>query len=147
MLDVDRYNDLALVVALSDSETGSPSVALYLHEDIFQFENEEWRYLSGARGILAHDPFVDRVASLDRSGLVIRAQGSVQVQNGGQHISYAIISTSSLVSTVEIVRGGHLRSADVGAGPGWFGVVWSADVQPQVAAFGPDGEILATLSL
>jgi len=127
-LDVDRYNDRAVVLGLFRGLTSG------FHSDIFVRREGRWDYRAGGGG--GSDAFRVRwqVGPHPSAPLQARTKGWIL---GG--LCHAAILCMPEVHTVTIERPQGLRRADVSRGPGWIGIVWPEGDEPTVRAFGSNG--------
>jgi hypothetical protein len=146
VVDVDRYDDLALVTA-AIADGGSDDGPL-LVENVFRREEGIWRGLggwgsgSGSDPLLARREWREPEQSLRLSGLGRHSPGGKRRSRG---VCHATLSCSLAVSSVIVERPGKRREADVSEGAGWIGVVWPDGSEPTVSAFDTAGHQIGVL--
>jgi hypothetical protein len=134
--DVDTYDGLALVVGYGRTRKGRE----VLGSDEFQ-QNEvgTWEHLTGAA--VAWSPTRRWDLASGREALHLRMAGSSGESpfDDRRQRSFAVFLSGPAVAKVEIERRHGVRIADVSAGPGWFGVLWTPDDSVVVAAYTATG--------
>ena len=134
--DVDKYDDLAVVIGYGRNRKGRE----VLGSDEFQ-QNEAgaWEHLSGGGSGWLPQQRWD--LPTEREALQVRTVGSSGESpfDARRKFSFAIFLCGPAVSTVEIERRSGNRIADVSAGPGWLAVLWTPDDPAVVRASTADG--------
>jgi hypothetical protein len=134
--DVDKYDDLAVVVGYGRNRKGREVLGF----DEFQ-RNEAggWEHTGGGgSGWLPRQRWELQEA---RDALHLQMQGSTGQSpfSVRRPSSFAVFFCGPAVTTVEVDRRHGPRAADVSAGPGWLAVLWTPDDAAQVTAYAADG--------
>lgn len=141
VVDVDRYQDFAVVVAAIAAPARGPGPALC--RTVFRREGESWRVLGAGAGGSGVDPLLERAACTDP--LAIRSRGWVRLPHDRRkRLCHATVLCSSAVVRVLVRRPGSERDA-VMTGAGWLGVVWPQGSEPSLAAVDAAGKQIAAL--
>ncbi len=129
-LDVDRYDDRAVVLGWSRGPSGGG-----LNANVFIRRNGRWEYRGGGGGGGA-GLFKERwrIRRHESAPLDVQSKGWIF---GG--LSHATILCLPQVYTVTIERSQGLRHADVSQRPGWIAIVWPDGDEPLVRAFDASG--------
>lgn len=135
VIDVDRYDDLAVVTAaIADDSTGEGPL---LVERMFRWEEGGWRSLggwgsgSGSDPLLVRQEWRDPEHSLQLHSLGWSRRGG---KRGRRVICHATVLCSPAVISVTVERPTRHRRADVTKGPGWIGIIWPQGFEPRVTA-------------
>ena len=144
-LDVDRHQDLALVVGYGPTRLNDD---LVLGVDAFHgLEKGQWKHLGGAG---SGTPLEQRQQlSKGRQELHVRVGGSAGeflLEERPQY-SYKVFLCGPEVANVRVQRSHGIRTADVTSGPGWLGILWTPDDPATVSAFTADGTQTFTWTL
>lgn len=130
--DVDRYDGLAVVVGHGRNRKGRE----ILGSDQFQRNGAgRWEHLTEAS--TAWSPTPRWEVPWDRESVQLQMRGSSGASpfDDRRSFSFAVFHCGPAVMTVEIYRRHGIRVADVSAGPGWLGVLWTPDDPAVVSAY------------
>lgn len=134
--DVDKYDGLAVVIGYGRNRKGRE----VLGSDEFQRnQTGAWEHLAGGASSWSPMPRWDLPSGRDE--LHFRMGGSLSESpfDSRRKFSFAVFLCGPAVTTVEVSRRLGIRTADVSAGPGWLGVLWTPDDPALVAAQAADG--------
>jgi hypothetical protein len=134
--DVDRYDDLAVVIGYGRNRKGRE----VLGSDEFQRDGAgTWQHLSG--GGSGWSPRLRWDLPEARDALHYRMGGSSGTSpfDDRRPFSFAVFLCGPAVTTVEIVRKHGIRTADVSSGPRWLTVLWTPNDPADLAAYSADG--------
>jgi hypothetical protein len=131
-LDVDRYGDLAMIVAfgpLPGVETEGVAGATFAKD-----RTGTWRRRNGGgSGYRSNER--SHVPDETSCELLLKVHAG-----WGSHPTDAIFLCGPEVARVDVKRRNSLRTADVSEGPGWLGIIWPPDDPPLVRAYDAGGE-------
>jgi hypothetical protein len=147
IVDVDRYDDLAVVTAAVAEAPGGHGPTL--RASVFRWEDGTWKWLGGGGVGSRSDPLFARQESGDNDrGLRVASKGwhGPRQRGGFKPACDAMLWCSPAVSSVRVDRPSHRRVADVGTGPGWIGIVWPEGSEPSVSAFDAAAKQVAVLA-
>jgi hypothetical protein len=135
-LDVDRHDDLAVVVGFGPNRHGTDVLGA---DEFKRTETGEWDWLSGGGG--SHDLGERSRPTIDRQTLHLRMSGKSgwTPLEPRLWIEQAVFLCGPDIDSVEIRRRGGVRIADMRTGPGWLGVIWAESDPPEVVAFTAQG--------
>jgi hypothetical protein len=130
--DVDKYDGLAVVVGYGRNRKGRE----VLGSDEFQ-QNEAgtWEHLTGGGSGWSLGQRWDLQDARDALHLQIGGSSGRSPFDARREFSFAIFLCGPAVTTVEVTRRQGIRIADVSAGPGWLGVLWTPDDPAGVTAY------------
>jgi hypothetical protein len=134
--DVDTYDGLALVVGYGRNRKGRE----VLGSDEFQ-QNEAgtWAHLAGSASAWSPTQRWDLPSARDELHFRMGGSSGGSPFDARRRLSFAVFFCGPAVTTVEVTRRRGIRTADVSAGPGWLGVLWTPDDPAVVAATSADG--------
>lgn len=146
VIDVDRYDDLAVVTAaIADDSTGDGPL---LVESVFRWEKGRWRSLGGWGSGSGSDPLLERQKwgdpehSLQIIGLGSNSPGGKERR---RVVCHATVLCAPAVNSVTVERPTSHRRADVSEGPGWIGIIWPQGSEPRVTALDAASEQIGVL--
>jgi hypothetical protein len=134
--DVDKYDGLAVVVGYGRNRKGRE----VLGSDEFQ-RNEAgtWEHLAGQGSAWSPTQRWDLPSPRDELQFRMGGSSGESPFEARRKLSFAIFLCGPAVTTVEVHRRHGIRTADVSAGPGWLGVLWTPDDPALVTAYTADG--------
>ncbi len=147
VLDVDRYDDLALVTAaIADVVTDDRPL---LVDKVFRREEGLWQSRGGSGSGSGSDPLLAR-REWQEPDQPLRLAGLGWYSRGDKRrskpVCHGTLACSPLVTTVIVERPGNHREADVSEGAGWIGMVWRQGSEPRVTAFDAEGNQIGSSS-
>jgi hypothetical protein len=134
--DVDTYDGLALVVGYGRNRKGREVLG---SDEFHQNEAGRWEHWSGAASAWSPTQRWDVPSGRDQLHLRMRGSSDVSPFDARRRLSFAVFFCGPAVTTVEVTRRRGIRTADVSAGPGWLGVLWTPDDPALVTATSADG--------
>jgi hypothetical protein len=135
--DVDTYRGHALVVGYGRNRKGRE----VLGTDEFQQNGVgRWEHLTGTGSGWLPAQRWDMVEA--RDALHLRLSGSTGTSpfDARRPFSFAVFMCGPAVARVEVDRRHGARAADVSAGPGWLGVLWTPGDPATVSAYTAVGQ-------
>jgi hypothetical protein len=150
-LDVDRFREFALVTGAGYDEDHDS----WVYQALFHMQQGQWVFGSGGGSGGDGDPLTERfeAETWDRTRPQRRVPEELRARYewGGEsfrkpaesisHVRYAQVLCAPHVASVTVERDGETRTAHIGSGPGWLGVVWLGAMQPLLTAYDDTGQV------
>ncbi len=132
-MDVDRFEDLGLVVA---SQRGRLQTYWFVNRN----GRWEWQGGTGGGGSGAFERPGGQPGDVDQ--VIWCSQGGCSGR-----MRDVVVRCSPEVQLVTVERPGDIRHADVSNGPGCIGIIWPEEVEPMVRAFSSAGTEIGSVAV